>query len=436
MQKPCILCVDDEVTLLESLREQMKRVFSAEYNVEIAESAEMGMEIIEEFIEDGIEVPLIISDQIMPGMKGDEFLIKIHQSLPTTLKILLTGQANAEAVGNIVNKAKLYRYIAKPWDTQDLILTVTQAVKSFYNESELNKKSMQLFQNSEIFYKYVPVEFLKLLNYDESNYNTIKLGDSIEKEMSIMFSDIRSFTTLSETMTPKENFDFINAYLSYCGPAIRKYNGFIDKYIGDAIMALFPNKPEDAIDSAIQMLDNLYTYNQKRKAKGRLRISSGIGIHTGNIMLGVIGEEKRFNCTVISDAVNMASRVESLTKQYSASILISESTYELIDKEKYFIRIVDYVAVKGKAKGSRIYEILNGNSQRIIDLKLSTKGKLEEAILLYKEKEFTKSLKIFREILEIDPKDSAVEIYEKRATHFEKFGVPPDWEGIEKLDLK
>ena len=200
-------------------------------------------------------------------------------------------------------------------------------------------------------------------------------------------------------------------------------------------MALFPNKPEDAIDSAIQMLDNLYTYNQKRKVKGRLRISSGIGIHTGNIMLGVIGEEKRFNCTVISDAVNMASRVESLTKQYSASILISESTHELIDKEKYFIRIVDYVAVKGKAKGSRIYEILNGNSQKNYK-KVKEKGKLEEAILLYKEKEFTKSLKIFREILEIDPKDSAVEIYEKRATHFEKFGVPPDWEGIEKLNLK
>jgi two-component system sensor histidine kinase ChiS len=295
---------------------------------------------------------------------------------------------------------------------------------------------MLLFQNSEIFYKYVPVEFLKLLNYDESNYNSIKLGDSIEQEMSILFSDIRSFTTLSETMTPKENFDFINAYLSYCGPAIRKHNGFIDKYIGDAIMALFPKKPEDAIDSAIQMLESLHSYNQKRKAKGRVGISSGIGIHTGNIMLGVIGEEKRFNCTVISDAVNMASRVESLTKQYSASLLISESTYDLIDKEKYYIRLVDYVAVKGKANGSRIYEVLNGNSKRIIDLKLSTKGMLEEGILLYKGKEFTKAINIFKNILEIDPKDSAVDIYQKRAQHFEKFGVPPDWEGIEKLDLK
>jgi len=436
MPKPSILCVDDEVTLLESLREQMKRVFSAEYNVEIAESAEMGMEILEEFIEDGIEVPLIISDQIMPGMKGDEFLIKIHQKLPTTLKILLTGQANAEAVGNIVNKAKLYRYIAKPWDTQDLILTVTQAVKSFFNELELNQKSMLIYQNSEIFYKYVPVEFLKLLNYDESNYNSIKLGDSIEKEMSILFSDIRSFTNLSETMTPKENFDFINAYLSYCGPAIRNHNGFIDKYIGDAIMALFPNKPEDAIDSAIEMLDNLHTYNEKRKEKGRQRISSGIGIHTGNIMLGVIGEHKRFNCTVISDAVNLASRIESLTKLYSASLLISESVYDRIDKEKYHIRLVDYVAVKGKVKGIKIYEILNGNSKRIIDLKMSTKSKLEQAVNLYKDKEFSKALGLFKEILEIDPKDSAVEIYLKRSEHFEKYGVPPDWEGLEKLDLK
>ena len=436
MPKPCILCVDDEVTLLESLREQMKRVFSTEYVIEIAESAEMGMEILEEFIEDGIEVPLVISDQIMPGMKGDEFLIKIHEILPTTLKILLTGQANAEAVGNIVNRAKLYRYIAKPWDTQDLILTVTQAVKSYFNESELNKKSMLLFQNSEIFYKYVPVEFLKLLNYDETNYSSIKLGDSIEKEMTILFSDIRSFTTLSEKMTPKENFDFINAYLSYCGPAIRKHGGFIDKYIGDAIMALFPKKAEDAIDSAIDMLDNLHKYNLKRKEKGRDRITSGVGIHTGNIMLGVIGEQERYNCTVISDAVNLASRVEGLTKLYSASLLISESTYEKIDKEKYHIRLVDYVAVKGKKQGVRIYEILNGNSKRIIDLKLKTKSLLEEGILLYKDKNFNKAIEVFHKILEFDPKDSAVDIYMKRSEFFEKNGVPLDWEGVEKLDLK
>ena len=112
--------------------------------------------------------------------------------------------------------------------------------------------------------------------------------------MSILFSDIRSFTSISETMSPKDNFGFLNSYLKVTGPVIRKNKGFIDKYIGDAIMALFPETASDAVDAGIEMLEEVHKLNVKRKEWGKIPIQIGIGIHTGAPMLGVIGEEKRF----------------------------------------------------------------------------------------------------------------------------------------------
>ncbi len=119
MNKPVILCVDDEKMILVSLKEQLKRYFGDECSIETVESGEEALEVLEELSAEQTELPIVIADQIMPGMKGDDLLIHIHQLLPRTLKILLTGQANADAVGNVVNYAQLYRYIAKPWEEAD-----------------------------------------------------------------------------------------------------------------------------------------------------------------------------------------------------------------------------------------------------------------------------------------------------------------------------
>lgn len=129
MSKRAIVCVDDERFVLISLRDQLFHHLGSDYNIEMAESGEEALEIFEELREDEIEIPLIISDQIMPGIKGDELLIRLHAQYPKTLKILLTGQASAEAVGNAVNAANLYRYIAKPWEETDLSLTVMEAIR-------------------------------------------------------------------------------------------------------------------------------------------------------------------------------------------------------------------------------------------------------------------------------------------------------------------
>ena len=282
--------------------------------------------------------------------------------------------------------------------------------------------------------KFVPTEFIEFLK--KNSVLDITLGDQIEVDMSILFSDIRSFTTISEKMTAEETFKFINSYLHAMGPCVTKQNGFIDKYIGDAIMALF-RTPENALDGAIDMLDELYLYNKKRVEKDYEKISIGIGIHTGRLILGIVGSELRIQGTVISDAVNLASRIEGLTKMYGASLLMSEESFNIIEKkEKYYTRVIDRVKVKGKDKPVDVIEILNGNSERIINLKLSTNHLMKEGITLFRERDFKNAIKHFEEILSIDPKDKAANIHLQRSIYFHNHGVPPDWEGVSALNEK
>ena len=165
-----------------------------------------------------------------------------------------------------------------------------------------------------VYTRFVPKEFIK--NLGKADIADVKLGDNVEKDMSILFSDIRGFTTLSEQMTPVQNFNFINSYLNVMGPVIRSHRGFIDKYIGDAIMALFDKSADDAVMGAIAMLRQLGKYNEGRKRAGYSPIEIGIGINTGTLRIGTVGESGRMEGTVIGDAVNIASRTEGMTKIY------------------------------------------------------------------------------------------------------------------------
>jgi diguanylate cyclase (GGDEF)-like protein len=141
-----VVCVDDETSILHSLRSQLRRGLGSNYRIEIAESGEEALEIFAEITAKGMEIPLLISDHIMPSMKGDELLIRIHKAYPKTLKILLTGQASTEAVGNAVNYANLYRYITKPWDETDLKLTIQEALRRYQQDRELSEKNQELEQ--------------------------------------------------------------------------------------------------------------------------------------------------------------------------------------------------------------------------------------------------------------------------------------------------
>lgn len=144
MKKSIVICVDDEKIVLISLKAQLQRSLSSEIRIETAESAEEALSIVEEALNNNFDLPVIISDQIMPGMKGDEFLSIVHQKSKKTLNILLTGQADADAVGRALNSARLYRYISKPWDESDLVMTIKEALRSFMQDSTIEEQKLEL----------------------------------------------------------------------------------------------------------------------------------------------------------------------------------------------------------------------------------------------------------------------------------------------------
>jgi class 3 adenylate cyclase len=240
----------------------------------------------------------------------------------------------------------------------------------------------------------------------------VQLGDRVQQEMSVLFADIRDFTTLSESLSPQENFKFINDFLSRMEPAIIENQGFIDKYIGDGIMALFSGGADDAVKAGIAMLQRLSEYNQQRVKQGCVPIQIGIGINTGSLMLGTVGSSNRMDTTVISDTVNLASRLEALTKSYRVSLLISHHTFlQLQNANQYAFRIINRVKVKGKSASVTVYEIFDGDLPEIKEGKLATKQIFEQALLLYNQQAICEATELFKNCLRQNPMDKVAQIY-------------------------
>ena len=409
-----VLVVDDEQVNLHVLRNQLK---TQKYDTTIAIN---GLEALD-LLNQGVKPDLVLLDIMMPKMNGYEVCRQIRKKFSIAeLPILMITAKNqiSDLLEGMESGAN--DYITKPFTQKELLARV----KTHLNVSKLNHS----------YEKFVPKEFLEYLNKD--SIIDLKLGDQVEIHMSVLFSDIRSFTSISEKLTAEETFQFVNSFLDSMVPQIIKHSGFIDKYIGDAIMALF-KEPQSSLEGAIDMLEELYHFNQRRKEKNLNPISIGIGIHTGKLILGIVGSEKRIQGTVLSDAVNLASRLESLTKLYGATLLISEETLKSIpDVSGYSYRMIDRVKVKGKERGVNVIEILNGNSRRIIDLKLSTREEMSRGLESFRNSEFQSAIESFERIIQKDPKDKAAAVHLERSRYLLKHGVPPDWEGIIALNEK
>ncbi|MBE9118102.1 response regulator [Lusitaniella coriacea LEGE 07157] len=413
MNQPVIICVDDQPTVLSGLKRELKNILDDEYEIEVAEGGKEALVLIEELRAENQEIVLVISDHIMPDIMGDELLQRIHEILPKTIKIMLTGHADLVAVTNAINHANLYRYIPKPWQPEDLKLTIREALNSYFQNKKLEEQNAHLRQLNQSFSRFVPRQFLQCLN--KESILEIELGDNVHQEMSVLFADIRNFTSFSEKMSPEDNFRFINGYLLRMEPAILENQGFIDKYIGDAIMALFRDRADDAVQAGISMLQRLKTYNQERRAAKRLPLQIGIGINTGNLMLGTVGGHNRMDSTVISDAVNLASRLERLTKFYGVSLLISYHTLSrLQEPTRYALRLIDQVSVKGKMKRVSVFEIFDADSPELRSAKLATKPLFEQALIQYYLGHFKSAQDLFQECLGLNPADRVATIYLRR----------------------
>ncbi|MGE5660398.1 MAG: adenylate/guanylate cyclase domain-containing protein, partial [Actinomycetota bacterium] len=193
------------------------------------------------------------------------------------------------------------------------------------------------------------------------------------------------------------------------------HDGFIDKYIGDAIMALFGGGADNAVRAGIAMLQRLAEYNTTRGRPGRPKMQIGIGINTGLLMLGTVGGQNRMNGTVISDAVNLASRIEGLTKEYGVSMLISHHTLaRLQDGTQYAVRFVAKVKVKGKSQNVSIFEVFDADPPEIKQGKLITKSAFEEALFLYYMGKYDQASPLLEQCLQVNPKDRVAYIYLER----------------------
>ena len=315
-----------------------------------------------------------------------------------------------------------------------MFITFGFAVAQQLNDMKLLALQQQV-KLTEAYQRFVPSELLK--NLGKNSILDVSLGDQVNVKMSILFSDIRSFTSISEKMTPKENFSFLNSYLNQMSPIIRENKGYIDKFMGDGVMALFKNSANDAVKAAIEMQKYLIQYNASSFKNKTHKINIGIGINTGEMMLGTLGEINRMEGSVISDAVNLASRLEGLTKNYKAGIIISEETYKNINKDLFAIRFIDLVAVKGKNKAIKIFEVFDADLEKLKQLKIETLNDFKKAIKGYFEHNFENSLKLFSKINKINPDDKVTEIFINRCKKIIKEGWNPDlWDGVNRLRNK
>ena len=287
-------------------------------------------------------------------------------------------------------------------------------LQTLATQAAISLENAQLYKNittlNRAYARFVPNQLINLLA--KESIVEVKLGDQIQSEMTILFSDIRDFTSISEKMTPAENFSFINEYLGHMEPLIEQHGGFIDKYIGDAIMALFPHSADDALKGALAMLKTLKKYNQMRLERELIPIRIGIGLHTGSLMLGTVGGADRMDGTAIGDAVNLSSRVEGLTKTYGASLLITYQTLAQLKKpSEYDLRFVEQVKAKGKSKAVDLFEVYSADSPELREAKNAMRTTFDKAVGLYRERSWQDAAELFQKCVDHCAGDRAAHSY-------------------------
>jgi len=251
----------------------------------------------------------------------------------------------------------------------------------------------------------------------------------------VLFSDIRSFTTVSEELGPQATVSLLNEYFTLMVDCIQLYGGMLDKFIGDALMAIFgiPVAHEDDADraakAAILMHQDLVEFNSRRVADGRKPISIGIGINTDTIVSGNIGSPKRMDYTVIGDGVNLASRLESACKQYGARILVSENTFVKL-RGTYRSREIDRVIVTGKTQPVAVYEILDYHSDETFPNIVAVLSHFREGLRAYRRREWNHAISAFTQGLQLEPNDKPSKLYIERSEYFKQNPPGEDWDGV------
>jgi adenylate cyclase len=286
------------------------------------------------------------------------------------------------------------------------------------------------------FSQYLSPGVIELIEKDPEKY--IRTGGEM-KELTILFSDIRGFTTISEKLTPDELVQLLNEYFGQMTEIVFATNGTLDKYIGDAIMAFWgsPYPQEDhafrSCSCALQMVSGLAKLNEKLKSSGRPPIGIGIGLNTGQVNVGNMGSARRLSWTVMGDNVNLASRLEGITKQYHVQLIISEATYRHVASQ-FVCRELDKIRVKGKTQPVNIYELMDvaENSSAYESLLTGFDHAMQE----YRKQDWSEAANLFAEVLANFPDDGPTQVFLERAIEFSETAPEGEWDGVYVMKTK
>lgn len=436
-KSPCILLVDDEPANLILLEELLHL---KGYATVSAVSGDEALSIAQTDRPD-----LILLDIMMPDLDGFDVCNRLRKdpTLQTVPVIFLT------ALDDDTSRLKGLEmmaddYLTKPFNSRLLLAKVesvlqlsqmrSQAVSSQFDQvKEQSKRQIAAAWEAneylaEKFHLFVPEQLLERIA--PKGIESIQLGNVTEEELTILFCDIRGFTAIAESQEARETFEWLNAFFTKMSDCISSHGGFIDKYLGDAIMAVFdqPNShARDAIEASVAMQESLQEFNADRhKYNLSSPVNIGTGIHTGICMIGTLGSDRRMDSTVIGDVVNTASRLENLTKIYGCQIIVSESAIvharEGVNptSNNYYYRWIDRVTPRGKQQAIEIYEIWT-NSSPDCEVKQLTQALFNKGIQGWQSAKFVAALGYFQQLAAQNPVDTVVNLYIERCQ--EKLGL-------------
>ncbi|MEG3767212.1 adenylate/guanylate cyclase domain-containing protein [Alteromonas sp. 14N.309.X.WAT.G.H12] len=307
-------------------------------------------------------------------------------------------------------------------------------------EASYLDKADEAMQLSKTFQKFVPRQFVE--HFAKSGgIGTLELGHADEDEVAILFSDIRGFTSLSERLSPQELMGFLNSYFLRMNDPIHQNHGFIDKFIGDAIMALFDHpggnpkdKVQDAIQAALDLRKALIMYNSHRDNCEYVPINMGIGIHYGPVIMGTVGCDDRMDTTVIGDSVNIAYRLESLTPTYNADIIVSAQTLETLgDDYPIKTRLLDWVRVKGRRAPLEIYEVLDHLEQQEQEKRISIQEHIAAGLACRIRRQWEDALAHFLKAKSLHPDDRLAQHHIDICLQYQSKMFDENWDGAYEL---
>ena len=381
-----ILVVDDEPVNRQVLANFLKL---EGYTAHLAENGFVALDILSKR-----EINLMLLDVMMPGMSGYQVAKKVRETyLPSMLPIIMLTSNNG--IDDLVTgfNAGANDYLAKPFVRKELF----SRIQNHLNLQKIIRASAQ----------FVPDAFIKSLGRE--SITDVQLGDFAEKMVTVLFTDIRNYTGLSERMTPKDNFEFVRTYVSKMGPVIQKNNGFVNQYLGDGIMCIFDKGTESALQASIEMQSAIAEYNKKRAKKNRPEIEVGMGLCTGPLVMGIIGDEMRKDSTTISSTVNLASRFEGLTKVLGAKILFDRNVYtDSIDHNKWHIRCIGLAKVRGQEEPQDLLECYATDDAELRVSKFRNLEMFNKSMAYLSEGKNDECLTILNKILVDEPKDRVV----------------------------